>query len=104
MTPDLEALREFVPDRAPIHKDAGRHDFVESEFPGGAGRCDICGGGPLAEIHLRPIDQAERAAEAIFRCSQALERIADSLERPQKVGAFWRWCEWLINFFKGFPG
>jgi hypothetical protein len=100
--PDLEALREFVADRPPIHKDAGRHDFVESEFATGVGRCDTCGGGPLAQIHQRPVDQTERAAMALELCAVALERIADELERPNRVGAFWRWCDWLVNFFKGF--
>ena len=72
--PDLESEpAEHVDYSRPAVNDAlPPHDFVPSEFDPACGRCDRCGGGPGAELHQRPVDQAARIADA-------LERIADIL-------------------------
>src|SRR5439155_184908 len=102
-TPDTVEFSPAAADRAPIHAGAGKHDFVPSEFRPELGRCDICGGGPRAEIHQAPVDHLARIAEHMERLScfvevgaerwvqrdpaaVALERIADALERPYRVG------------------
>jgi hypothetical protein len=83
--------------RPPIH-DTGYHEFQESEFPNGAGRCDTCGGGPDAEIHHKPVDPLERIATALEeiagamhrqedRAGEALERIASVLEKLMAMAA-----------------
>lgn len=92
-SPEREHPERYAPapDRPAIHPAVGPHQFVESEFPEGAGHCDVCGGGPLAEIH-NPVDQMARIAEA-------LERVADALERPYRLGAFWRMVDWFKHFF-----
>jgi hypothetical protein len=41
------------------------HKFKPSEFPGGEGRCDFCGGGEGAEVHQKPVDQMARIADAL---------------------------------------
>lgn len=80
--PDLEVDHELserpLPpsDRPAINDALGYHPYVESEFPEGAGHCDKCGGGPDAEIHQKPVDQAQQ----LERIADALERIADHLE------------------------
>jgi hypothetical protein len=51
-------------DKPPVHSAVPPHDFVESEFPEGAGHCDICGGGPDAPIHHH-VDPLERIAAAL---------------------------------------
>jgi hypothetical protein len=74
--PDPTIEREILsipPDRPAVNDMAGPHDFIPSEFAPESGRCDICGGGSLAEIHQKPVDQMARIADA-------LERIADRLE------------------------
>ena len=52
-------------DRAPTHEGVGYHEFVESEFAPGSGRCDKCGGGPAADIHQKPLDHMARVADAL---------------------------------------
>ncbi len=85
MTPPSESVerepseRSIPLDRPPINPDLPHHEFVESEFEEGAGRCDRCGGGPLAQIHQKPVDQMARIADA-------LERIAEALEQIQALG------------------
>lgn len=74
MKPDRNESSSAPLDRAPTHEGAGYHEFVESEFAPGSGRCDKCGGGPVADIHQKPVDHMARVADA-------LERIADYLER-----------------------
>ena len=62
-------------DRSPIHLEAGPHEYVESEFPEGKGRCDRCGGGPDAAIHQKPVDQMERIADALERIAFLMTQI-----------------------------
>jgi hypothetical protein len=58
--------RQPIPeDRAPVNDGLPHHEFVVSEFAPESGRCDKCGGGPLAPIHLKPVDQMERIANAL---------------------------------------
>lgn len=62
----LERMQERIAaDRPPINPTLGYHPYQESEFPEGAGHCDACGGGPLAEIHQKPVDQLARIADAL---------------------------------------
>ena len=58
--------RQPIPDdRAPVNDGLPHHEFVPSEFAPDSGRCDKCGGGPLAPIHLKPVDQMARIADAL---------------------------------------
>jgi hypothetical protein len=117
-----ELLEDFTPrtDRSAINPQVPYHKFVESEYEQGAGHCDVCGGGPDAEIHQKPVDQMARIADALdmiasdtsslilmadnrHRVVNALERIADALERPYRMGAFWRAWDWVAHFFARFP-
>jgi hypothetical protein len=65
------------PERAPIFTDLPVHEFVPSEFAPESGRCDTCGGGPLAEIHQKRLDPQERIAAALERIADSLEILAD---------------------------
>lgn len=93
--PDSEIKVERASDlhRQPIMEMA-LHDFVESEFAPGSGRCDKCGGGPQAQVHQKPVDLAlvqQRSAEALERIAAELGRIAsDNSARMGAPGA------WLI--------
>lgn len=88
---------EPPPDRRPINDTMGPHEYVESEFPAGKGRCDLCGGGPLHEIHAKQVDplvriasaleHIESAAHAVYSVAWALERIANQLEAWSGAGA-----------------
>ncbi len=69
--------REVPRDRPPVDFTQAPHKFVESEFPAGKGRCDMCGGGPDAEIHQPRVDPGQVVME---RIATALERIAARLE------------------------
>ena len=66
-------LQPIPLDRPAVNQEAGYHEFVPSEFAPTSGRCDRCGGGELAGIHQKPVDQVARIAGA-------LERIADALD------------------------
>jgi hypothetical protein len=58
--------RQSIPDDRPAINDGlPHHEFVPSEFAPDSGRCDKCGGGPLAPIHLKPVDQMARIADAL---------------------------------------
>lgn len=69
----LDQIRTFVANRPPINDSMGFHEYKESEFPEGAGHCDLCGGGPEAQIHKRPVDQMARIADALERIAAVLE-------------------------------
>lgn len=76
------------PDRPPIDDAMGFHVFVESEFEKGAGRCDKCGGGPLAAIHQVPVDHMARIADALTSGQLAFDvgRIAGAVSNPGDEG------------------
>ena len=77
-------------DRPAIFIEGGPHDYVESEFAQGAGRCDKCGGGPDAAIH-HWVDPQERMAVA-------LEEIAGALHHhPQGIVSL---LERLVELFE----
>jgi hypothetical protein len=95
----FEAEMRAAADRQPINDQLGFHDFQESEFAAGAGRCDKCGGGPLAAIHQKPVDQLERLVSFAAQIAADLNRIADALERP-RAGGFWRAVDWVARFFQ----
>jgi hypothetical protein len=63
--------------RAAINDQLPRHDFVESEFEQGAGRCDKCGGGPGAEIHQQPVDHMAWVADALERIAGYLAELME---------------------------
>jgi hypothetical protein len=80
MMPEMEhsefpGLSERVAavNRASMLEGIGYHPFVESEFAPGCGRCDTCGGGPLADVHQKPVDQMARVADALERIAAVLE-------------------------------
>ena len=75
--PDAEMPIESPASRPPVNDQVARHEFVESEFAPGCGRCDRCGGGPLADIHQERIDPMERIATALEEIAGALHRIED---------------------------
>ena len=75
MTPEQETSRLAA--RPPISDLMGPHPFVESEFEEGAGRCDKCGGGKLAEIHREPVDNVKRIADALEEIAGVLHLIED---------------------------
>lgn len=79
--------QESAADRAPIHDGLPYHEFQESEFAPGCGRCDKCGGGPAAAIHQAPVDQQKRIADALERIAAHLESIRDHLEYSVERGA-----------------
>jgi len=73
MAPETE-IKEFPrvsEDYPAVNEGAGHHEFKPSEFAPMSGRCDICGGGPMAPLHLPPVE---------LRIAAALERIADTLD------------------------
>lgn len=63
--------------RPPVNDGLPNHNFEPSEFAPESGRCDKCGGGPLAPIHQKPVDQIERIADALMEIAGALHRIED---------------------------
>ena len=63
--------------RPPVNDQVARHEFVESEFAPGCGRCDRCGGGPLAEIHQERVDPMERIATALERIAERFDDITE---------------------------
>jgi hypothetical protein len=72
--PTIERETFSIPaDRPAVNDMAGLHAFVPSEFAPESGRCDICGGGSLAEIHQKPVDQMARIADALERIAKAYE-------------------------------
>ena len=76
--------RQPIPDdRAPVNDGLPHHEFVPSEFAPDSGRCDKCGGGPLAPIHLKPVDQMARIADALQRIATVAEAWRDYV--PGKV-------------------
>ena len=90
----IQERQEVPPDRPAIFDGLGPHDFVESEFAPGSGRCDKCGGGPLAPIHLKPVDQMARIADA-------LERIADVMEDAEQTAADRLGADSINNLVRG---
>jgi hypothetical protein len=72
-TPELSERPLPAKDRQPINNEMSYHPYVESEFPEGRGHCDQCGGGPDAALHVKPVDQMKRIADA-------LELIGDLLD------------------------
>lgn len=81
--PDPEIEREIpvIPaDRPAVNEMAGYHPFVPSEFAPESGRCDICGGGALAQIHQKPVDQMARIADALEGIFNQLDRLNSNLE------------------------
>ena len=86
----------FPRTKAPIDDTMGYHEFVESEFPEGAGRCDRCGGGPETSIHQKPVDQMERIANALERIANLAEAEFEArLDRSRM--SFWEKlrCWWV---------
>ena len=79
LTPDRE-ISSIPADRPAVNDMVGPHAFIPSEFAPESGRCDICGGGSLAEIHQTPVDQVARIADALEGIQDALERIAQAYE------------------------
>jgi hypothetical protein len=79
LTPDRE-IPSIPADRPAVNDIVGPHAFIPSEFAPESGRCDICGGGSLAEIHQTPVDQVARIADALEGIQDALERIAQAYE------------------------
>jgi len=77
---NLQERQLIFPDRPAINDGLPHHEFVPSEFAPGSGRCDTCGGGLLAPIHQKPVDQMARIADA-------LERIADAMEDAEQTAA-----------------
>ena len=71
-TPDRE-IPSIPADRPAVNDMVGPHAFIPSEFAPESGRCDICGGGSLAEIHQKPVDQMARIADALERIAKAFE-------------------------------
>lgn len=71
LTPDRE-ISSIPPDRPAVNDMVGPHAFIPSEFAPESGRCDICGGGSLAEIHQTPVDQVARIADALEGIHDAL--------------------------------
>lgn len=91
MTPDPEmaavqdAGESYHP---PIHEGIGPHRFVDSEFEHGKGRCDRCGGGPLAEIHQQRVDPLELIAgrmEPLIALDRIHERLQDLLVPTERA-------------------
>jgi hypothetical protein len=79
--PTIEREIPSIPaDRPAVNDMVGPHAFIPSEFAPESGRCDICGGGSLAEIHQKPVDQVARIADALEGIQDALERIAQAYE------------------------
>jgi hypothetical protein len=77
MMPDPAVREPFDPpaDKRPI-LETTPHDYIESEFPEGRGRCDVCGGGPEAKIHNH-VDPLERIAIALESNLAFLENVAE---------------------------
>ena len=71
---------ETPANRPPVNDQIPRHEFVESEFLPGCGRCDRCGGGPAADIHQERVDPMERIALALERIAAHLESMRDQME------------------------
>ena len=87
--------RQPIPDdRAPVNDGLPHHDFIPSEFAPDSGRCDKCGGGPLAPIHLKPVDQMARIVDA-------LERIADVMEDAEQTAADRLGADSINNLLRG---
>ena len=78
---------ETPANRPPVNDQIPRHEFVESEFLPGCGRCDRCGGGPLAEIHQERVDPMERIATALERIAafMAADAVDDRPDRLQQL-------------------
>lgn len=79
LTPDRE-IPSIPADRAAVNDMAGPHAFVPSEFAPESGRCDICGGGSLAAIHQKPVDQMARIADALEQFPEKWSENADVLD------------------------
>ena len=90
----LAQIAGIPPDRPAVNDMAGPHDFVPSEFAPDSGRCDRCGGGALAQIHLKPVDPMARIADA-------LERIADVMEDAEQTAADRLGAESINNLVRG---
>ena len=85
---DINQERQEVPlDRPAIFDGLGPHDFVESEFAPGSGRCDKCGGGRLASLHVKPVDQMARIADALERIAGTLEEISMAMPDGPSIDA-----------------
>jgi hypothetical protein len=79
--PETEFQRPYNPARQSILEDAQYHPFKESEFQQGKGYCDLCGGGPDASVHQKPVDQMARIADALERIANQLEAWSAGLDR-----------------------
>lgn len=73
-------IPSIPPDRPAVNEMAGPHSFIPSEFAPESGRCDICGGGSLAEIHQKPVDQMARIADALERFPEKWAENVDVLD------------------------
>lgn len=93
MAPETEAS-ELELSHPAINDALGPHDFKPSEFAPESGRCDRCGGGPLAQIHQKPVDQMARIADA-------LERIAGVMEDAEQTAADRLGAESINNLVRG---
>lgn len=80
--PDPEMVAALDPGEGyhPPIADMGPHRFVDSEFEHGKGRCDRCGGGPLADIHAEKTDPLKEIAgrmEPLIALDRVHERLQD---------------------------
>ena len=82
-------------DRPAVNDMAGYHRFEPSEFAPQSGRCDRCGGGELAEIHQKPVDQMARIAGALEEIAGALHRIEDYFREVTEGDTTDAYCKFM---------
>ena len=86
--PAIREPFETPADKRPI-LETTPHDYIESEFPEGKGRCDVCGGGPEAKIH-HFVDPMERIASALENLaaigSVMLGMMQEESDRERHIG------------------